>query len=375
MTTPEERTIQALKNAGATVAAVLPCDKNKNLYQAMFSHFKCVEISREEEGVGICAGAALAGARPLMLIQNSGLGNMINAMASLTRHYAFPLPMLMSWRGMASEIIEAQRWMGRYVPRIMDAMDIPYHQINSADEIEHLERTLAGVYANNEIRGYLFEPAVWQESQFTPPPFPHAARSAYLPPFEGRMPKPKVQRFDFIKAARTALVGKAVVSNIGAPSKELCKIADQLSNFYMLGSMGMATPIALGMALNSDKFIVSLDGDGSMLMNPSTLATVARTNPANLIIFLIDNGSYGSTGDQPTAAGQGADLAQAARGFGIDWIIRTADPEEAAEAIAGFDGDGPLLVHAIALPGNAPAENITKTPAQIRKGVSEFLQS
>ena len=97
--TPEEKTIAALKAAGADFAAVLPCDRNKNLYQAMFAHFQCVEISREEEGVGICAGAAMAGARPFMLIQNSGMGNMINAMASLTRHYSFPLPLLMSWRG------------------------------------------------------------------------------------------------------------------------------------------------------------------------------------------------------------------------------------------------------------------------------------
>jgi len=86
-------------------------------------------------------------------------------------------------------------------------------------------------------------------------------------------------------------------------------------------------------------------------------------------------GSYGSTGDQPTAAGQSADLAQVARGFGIDWILRTADPDEAAEAVAGFEGDGPLLLHARAIPGNASVPNITKSPEQIRRDVSEFLQS
>jgi sulfopyruvate decarboxylase subunit beta len=317
----------------------------------------------------------MAGARPLMLIQNSGLGNMINAIASLTRHYAFPLPILMSWRGMASETIAAQRWMGGYTPRIMDAMDIPFHEIHSPADIGVLDQTLPGLFENNEIRGYLFEPAVWKNSPFTPPPFPAPASGVHLPPFEGRKPKPKAARFDFIMAARRALSGKAVVCNLGAPSKELQKAVDQPSNFYMLGSMGMATPIALGMALRSGKTVISLDGDGSVLMNPSTLATVARTNPRNLLILLVDNGAYGSTGDQPTAAAHGADLAQAARGFGIDWILRTADPDEAAEAIGGFEGDGPLLIHAIALPGSAEAPNITRSPAEIRKSVSDFLRS
>ncbi|MDH5637409.1 MAG: sulfopyruvate decarboxylase subunit alpha [Nitrospinota bacterium] len=373
--TPEERTIQALKKANMGMAAILPCDRNKNLYQAMFSHFKCVEISREEEGVGLCAGAALAGVKPAMLIQNSGLGNMVNALASLTCHYSFPLPILMSWRGMDSETIEAQRWMGKYVPKIMDAMEIPYHQINTAGAISSLEQTLPGVYEKDEIRGYLFEPAVWKDSEFAPPPFPATKHNTHLPPFEGRLHRPKATRYDFLKAAATALEGKAVVGNIGAPSKELCSVVDQPSNFYMLGSMGMATPIALGAALNCDKTVISIDGDGSVLMNPSTLATVARTAPGNLLIFLIDNGSYGSTGDQPTAASQSTDLAQVARGFGIDWILRTTDPEEAAEAVAGFDGDGPLLLHARALPGNADVPNITKNPAKIRRDVSDFLQT
>jgi len=373
--TPEEKTIAALKAAGADFAAVLPCDRNKNLYQAMFSHFKCVEISREEEGVGICAGAVMAGARPFMLIQNSGMGNMINAMASLTRHYSFPLPLLMSWRGMASETIAAQRWMGRYTTKLMEVMDIPYHEIHTQGDIAALDRTLSGVFGNDEIRGYLFEPAVWKDSAFVPPPFPSSPQGAPLQPWDLRKPRPKATRFDFIMAARRALSGKAVVGNIGAPSKELAKAVDQPSNFYMLGSMGMATPIALGMALRSNKTVISLDGDGSVLMNPSTLATVARTNPGNLLIFLVDNAAYGSTGDQPTATSQGTDLARVARGFGIDWIVRTADPDEAAEYIDGFEGDGPLLIHAIALPGSASAPNITKTPAQIRNSVSEFLRA
>jgi len=373
--TPEETTIYSLKEAGAGMAAALPCDRNKALYQALFQSFQTVELSREEEGVGIAAGAVMAGEKPFLLIQNSGLGNMVNAIGSLSRHYSFPLPILMSWRGMASETIEAQRWMGGYVPKIMEAMDIPYHKINSVEDLSILGDTLSGVFGKNEIRGYLFEPAVWKNSAFTPPPFPEAQGPGRLAPFEEVFPVPKARRYDFIKAAGGALSGKALVSNIGAPSKEVFDVVDQPSNFYMLGSMGMATPIALGMALCSGKTVVAIDGDGSVLMNPSTMATVARSKPANLVIFLVDNGSYGSTGDQPTATSGVTDLSRVARGFGIGRILRTADPDEAAEAVGGFAKDGPLLIHAIALPGNAKVPNITRSPLEIRKGVEDFLQT
>ena len=92
------------------------------------------------------------------------------------------------------------------------------------------------------------------------------------------------------------------MSNLGWPSKELYAVKHQPSNFYMLGSMGMVTPIGLGIALSSSKDVIVIDGDGSLLMNPGTLATAASLAPKNLTILAIDNGAYGSTGNQPTLA-------------------------------------------------------------------------
>ena len=372
--TPEERIIAILRRHGVDMILALPCDRNKNLYEALIRRFPSVELSREEEGVGAAAGALMAGARPAMLIQNSGLGNMVNALASLTRHYRFALPILMSWRGQESETIEAQRWMGGYVPRIMTAMDIPFHEIRTPGEIDQLDETLGGVFAHDEIRGYLFEPSVWKGSSFAPgaapPPVFH--RPA---PFGEPFPQATVTRFELLQAAGAALAGKAVVCNLGAPCKELYAVRHQPSNFYMLGSMGMTAPIALGMALRSKKTVVAIDGDGSTLMNPSTLATVARYNPGNLIILLVDNGAYGSTGDQVTAAGICADLGAVARGFGIANIIRSANPDDVARAIGAHTGEGTLLIHAICRPGSAQVPNIPLAPAQIRESVSAFLRS
>ena len=205
--TPERKTLDILHRHSIDFFCLLPCDRTKKLYDAVLKDFRSVQLSREEEGVGICAGAAMAGARPAMLIQNSGLGNMVNALASLGRHYRFPLPILMSWRGGVSETIPAQKWMGEYVPRILEAMNIPCHKISDADGLDELDGTLPGVFEKNEIRAYLFEPSVWQGSDFDPGPALPVARRETLPPFDEPMPDPQVTRFEMLKQVADTLAG------------------------------------------------------------------------------------------------------------------------------------------------------------------------
>ena len=108
-----------------------------------------------------------------------------------------------------------------------------------------------------------------------------------------------------------------VVCNIGFPSRELYDIKDRERNFYMIGSMGLASSIGFGLALaKPDEDVVVIDGDGSLLMNMGSLATVFANNPRNLTWIVIDNGAYGSTGNQDTYA-QVLDLVDIARGVGF----------------------------------------------------------
>jgi sulfopyruvate decarboxylase subunit beta len=163
-----------------------------------------------------------------------------------------------------------------------------------------------------------------------------------------------------------------VVSNLGWPSKELYAVKHQPSNFYMLGSMGMATPIGLGIALTSDREVVVIDGDGSLLMNPGTLATAAALAPRNLTIFCIDNGAYGSTGNQPTLAGRCVDLETVAKGFGIERTKKVAGKEEIANAMKQ-PREGLTFVHVLAVPGNRDVPNIPVHHLEIKRQVQEFL--
>ena len=114
---------------------------------------------------------------------------------------------------------------------------------------------------------------------------------------------------------------KLVVCNIGLPSQELHLIDDQPTNFYMLGTMGLASSIGLGLALSQKEKVIAIDGDGSVLTNLGTLPTIANNRADNFILLIIDNGSYGSTGDQPTYAGQKTSLSAVAKACGCDNVV------------------------------------------------------
>lgn len=108
-----------------------------------------------------------------------------------------------------------------------------------------------------------------------------------------------MKRFEALKVISDTLKNELVVSTTGMISRELFASKDRDENFYMLGSMGLASPVALGISLNKPKKkIVAIEGDGSMLMNLGIMTMVAAGKPKNLIIVVLDNGCYESTGGQ-----------------------------------------------------------------------------
>ena len=144
-------------------------------------------------------------------------------------------------------------------------------------------------------------------------------------------------RSEILKELQPVLSDQLVVCNIGLPSQELHNLDDQPSNFYMLGTMGLASSIGLGLALAQKAKVVAIDGDGSVLTNLGTLPTIANNPADNFILLIIDNGSYGSTGDQPTYAGMKTSLSKMAEAAGCDNVIEcqaedTADVVKAALA-------------------------------------------
>lgn len=124
---PSEAVYKGMKGAGIDFVVSVPCVNLRELIRLVDcdSEIAHVPVTREEEGVGVSAGAYMGGKRPALLMQNSGLGNCINALASLNGLYKIPLLMIISHRGGEGETIAGQVPMGRLTPRLLDAMGIP----------------------------------------------------------------------------------------------------------------------------------------------------------------------------------------------------------------------------------------------------------
>lgn len=155
-----------------------------------------------------------------------------------------------------------------------------------------------------------------------------------------------------------------LVCNLGYPARELYAVADRPENFYMLGSMGLASSIGLGLALACPRRrVIALDGDGSVLMNLGSLSTIACRGPENYLLVILDNGVYGSTGSQPTPVCSRTDLARMASAAGIE-DVRTASDTAGLEGALGSMVHGVLVVRVE--PGNAEVPLIEMTPQEIR---------
>jgi len=121
----------------------------------------------------------------------------------------------------------------------------------------------------------------------------------------------------------------AIIASLGHPAYDLFAAGDRDLNFYTWGSMGLASSVGLGLAMaRPTERVIVLDGDGSLLMNLGSLATIGWTKPANLVLVVWDNEKYGTTGGQDTATAHGADLEAAARAMGVTMTATTRTAEE-----------------------------------------------
>jgi len=186
------------------------------------------------------------------------------------------------------------------------------------------------------------------------------------------------------------ITDEIIVCNIGFPSRELYQIKDRTKNFYMLGSMGLASSIGLGLAMakenindnrnnnnnnnnykNNPEKIIVFDGDGSVLMNMGSLVTIFNQNPKNLILIVFDNGCYGSTGNQCTYA-ENVNLLEVAKGIGFENCYNYEDIDFGE--ILKKDQGNSIFIHYKILPGNADSPVIDMSPDEIRDRFLEVIK-
>lgn len=359
-----ERVLEILEEEGINLVPYLPCERIRYLLHLLCStsSLRHLLLNREEDGVGIGGGSYLAGGKPALLIQSSGLGNSLNALLSLSVTYGFPLPILASWRGVYEEKIPAQIPFNLPLPEALKAWGIKTCPIEKASELETLREAIRWAYEKEKPVVILLSPKLWKDEPEARASFPERRRKVELN-YEKVFSPPSMTRYEAIKVVMEE-VGEeeVVVSNLGFPSRELYEVRDRPLNFYMLGSYTQASSVGLGISLFTKRRVIVLEGDGSVL-GSSLLPVLGKEGGENLLVVCLDNGTLGSTGDQLTYSYLGVDLELLALSAGMR-TRRAFLPQELREALRER---GPCFIHVLVKPGNEKVGLIPFTPEEIKR--------
>jgi thiamine pyrophosphate-dependent acetolactate synthase large subunit-like protein len=170
--------------------------------------------------------------------------------------------------------------------------------------------------------------------------------------------------------------GEAVIAGIGNTNFDLWACGQRPQNFYMLGSMGLAIPIALGVAIaQPQRHVIAMEGDGSLLMQLGCLTTVAMRAPKNLTMIVWDNAIYQITGGQPTASAAAADFVAIARGAGIANAAWAADEEDFERLITTALSDGGPSLIAARIDETPAVATTDRDPMRIRANFMQGLSN
>lgn len=330
-----------------------------------------VIAANEGNAAALAAGYHLAtGKVPVVYMQNSGEGNIINPLASLlsTDVYAIPCVFVIGWRGEPGVHDEPQHvQQGKVTLGLMEVMGVPTFVIDK----ETTETELA-----EAMDGFRAELAEGRSVAFV-------VRKGALeydgsPEYKNDNP---MLREDIVRHIVAVSGDDPIVSTTGKTSRELFEVReargeDHSRDFLTVGSMGHASSIALGMALQKPgQRVWCVEGDGAVEMHMGALAVIGKVQPGNLVHVVINNAAHESVGGQPTAMG-GVDLVAIAKAVGYPNATSVATPEELDAALHdAVSHGGPTFIEAKSAIGSRPdLGRPTTTPQQNKRVFMDHLQ-
>ena len=339
-----------------------------------------VAAVREDVAVGMAAGAWFAGRRPCVLMQNSGLGTSLNALASLSLMYGLPALLVVTWRGHEGKDAPEHILTGAITPNLLDLLGIPHRVLSAATAAADIAWAAQEIDANMQPVALVVPPKVVQTGAMhgrREGPRCEAPRESAAEAYAaGRRDRGSeadgplsatVSRLAAITAARKPLGREPIIHANGYICRESFAVGDRPQNFYMIGSMGLASAIGLGLSLARPQTpTVIFDGDGNLLMNFGILAMVGGLRPRHLVHVVFDNEVYGSTGNQASPSrGVRLDHVAAAAGYRTSVAVTEAGDVERSvqQALAA---DGPHFVLAKVTAEEAEVPRIPFAPVEIR---------
>ena len=368
-----------LANCGIDFYAGVPDSLLKNLCAYITDHADAAHniIAANEGGaMGLAAGHYLAtGHIPVVYMQNSGEGNIINPLASLTDPDVYNIPVLLviGWRGKPGVHDEPQHVkQGKVTTGLLNVMGIDYTVLSKEEDKAEaqIRKAVAHMQATRQCYALVIEKDTFENYQLN-------SQSSIF--------NLQLSREEAIQTVAAALGEKdCIVSTTGMISRELfeyrtAKNEGHERDFLTVGSMGHASQIALGIALaKSDRRVWCFDGDGATIMHMGSMAIVASKAPKNYVHVVFNNGAHDSVGGQPTV-GLKIDLPAVAKAVGYKTVYSVDNKEKLEEILSIFNSqfsifDAPVFLEVKVKKGNRKdLGRPTTTPIQNKEALMEFL--
>lgn len=347
-----------LKNFCAYITDTAPAEKH-------------IISANEGSATALACGYHFAtGKIPLIYMQNSGEGNMVNPMLSIADKDVYSVPMLIviGWRGEPGVHDEPQHVkQGKVTCDLLDAMKIPYEVLseNEEDLPAQFEKAYKYIKENNAQFAFVIRKGTFDEYKLQ-----------NNIPVEGKMSREQAIEKIMLSADSTT----AFVSTTGMASRELYELRDKYNqghekDFLTVGGMGHASQIALSIAMQKkDRQIYCIDGDGASIMQMGGMATIGSRKPSNYVHFVLNNGAHDSVGGQPTV-GREIDLCAIAVGCGYENVVKVTTPEELEAVLKDSETKNKLTFVEVLVTKGARKDlgRPKSTPVENKEALMSFL--
>ena len=366
--------IDTLQKHDIDFYAGVPDSLLKNICAYISDHLDSrhnIIAANEGGAVGIAAGYHLATSKiPVVYMQNSGEGNIINPLASLTDKevYNIPVLLLIGWRGKPGVHDEPQHVkQGKVTLPLLDTMGINYQVLSQEESVAETQIAEAVAYMKQTNEVYAL---VVEKNTFDTYTLQNKVENALT-----------LSREEAIQTVAAALGPKdCIVSTTGMISRELFEYRTAMGqsherDFLTVGSMGHASQIALGIALEKpDRHVWCFDGDGAVIMHMGSMAITASKAPVNFVHVLFNNGAHDSVGGQPTV-GLDIDVPAIAKAVGYKHAFSVGSAEELQQILRSPEIlEGPTLIQVCVRKGNRKdLGRPTTTPIENKNALMHFL--
>ncbi|MGP1392375.1 MAG: phosphonopyruvate decarboxylase [Candidatus Cryptobacteroides sp.] len=366
--------IESLKNNGIEFFAGVPDSLLKNICAYITDTIDDkhnIIAANEGAAIGVASGYYLATGKPgVVYMQNSGQGNIINPLASLTDKEVYDIPMLLliGWRGRPGVHDEPQHVkQGKITTGLLNVMGVDYDILSTDEDIA--EKQIANAIKalnNNEIYALVIEKGTFED---------YKLKNIICDSLS-------LGREDAIGIVTASTSYKdVVISTTGMISRELFEYRENHSeghekDFLTVGSMGHASQVALGIALEStDRRVWCFDGDGASIMHMGSMAIVAQNAPENYVHIVFNNGAHDSVGGQPTV-GLKVNLSEIAKAVGYKKVYTADDREQLICILKDIKNvSGPIFIEIKVKKGSRKdLGRPTITPKQNKEALMDFLR-